>query len=195
MNHFRRTLLIRIAPVALILFAFAPGAALGFDLGLGLGAVDSGDNRLVRSATVSAGGPSFATDLTYYGTKNSLFKVQDFVLSGVLRWNTGIGGLEFVAGLAVLTEVITYDPGSDPTKGTDKTAYLPATGPKAPTTRQRRIYYNGAAVLGLRYRQPLFGNLWSELSWTSLIFPAGMQTLLITTDMKDVWAFSVGVSL
>ncbi len=170
--------------------------AHAFDLGVGYGAVDSGDNRLVRSASLITGNSSYTVESLYYGTKNAVMNYQDLVISGVKRWKTGIGNLDFIAGVAVLAEMISYDPGTDETKGVDKTPYLPVPGPRATQKKEKDVYYNGAGVLGLKYRQPLVLGVWAELGWTSHIYPAGfIPALMMTADMHDIWTVAVGVSL
>lgn len=148
-------------------------------LGVGLGAVEEGDDRLRPSLIGELAVTRIGARLTQYGTRYSLVSQQTSLVSMFYTDAFSQAGwkfLNFEVGLWGLRE----------------TTKIKATAVSAARTE---VLSSGGVLLGLSARILDAGLFYSSVNWSSHLYLPGTAFILLSTGRRQVLSLTAGVQL
>lgn len=157
--------------------------AQAFELGLGYGAVEQGDDRLEPAVDVHAAIDSYVLNIYYYGREFGPVRQDNVIVGAAYRWPIyGSSGLSANLGVSLIEEHIRI-------KYSD-TAYA--------QNNNVEDNFNVGVNFGVAWAfMPKFlSPFWGQVAWDSHIYAAGVEGgILLSSGRKQVITLAVGVEL
>ncbi len=169
----------------LILCGWQISSAFAFDLGLGIAAVEQGDDSQRPAVVINAGTNFYAVRAYAYGRDYGPVSERTYSLSLLRRFGIlASKDIEATLGMVIMNEQISLNYTSD------QEAVAEAAQKKAISSTENN--YNIGAAMGIYYRI-LRTPLDVSLGWEAHLFPAGVQGgILLSTGRKQYLSLSSG---
>ncbi len=178
-NNFSNTLLyVALASPACLV---VPGVGHAVELGVGLSAVEEGDDRLRPAVSLhGAINESYAFRTYYYGREFGPVREDTILISGHRRFS--LFGKEYIKaqlGVALMDEItkISYSKAED----------------KSRNEEEHNTNIGGAVGISIALPASL-APLYAHLSWDSHLFPAGVGGILLSTGRKQTISIVAGAA-
>jgi len=157
--------------------------AQAFELGLGYGAVEQGDDRLEPAVVLHAAIDSYVLNIYYYGREFGPVRQDNVIVGAAYRWSIfGSSGLSANLGVSLIEEHI-------------RIKYSDTTYAQKNNVEDN---FNVGVNFGVAWAfVPKFlSPFWGQVAWDSHIYAAGVEGgILLSSGRKQAITLAVGVEL